>query len=176
MSEIIIRCDSSCISCPIGRTLTIKSYKEKELEGVYYCPNCDKLSVCKRGVGFRINNQKELKAVCTNCRRDLVEVSLRYIDERENRPFNDESLIIIRQPFMNQFNILKVLKSNFFDDLAEILLYTFFLNGEGEYNIVNYQKKQNNYQVIFSGLISLNKIEIYYRPIALIRRSYNYWQ
>ncbi|MBD3190887.1 MAG: hypothetical protein GF308_09600 [Candidatus Heimdallarchaeota archaeon] len=176
MSEIVIRCDSSCISCPLGRVLAIRNYKEKRLVGVYYCPNCDKLSICKRGIGFRINTQKKLEPVCTNCRRELVDVSLRYVDERDNRPFNSESLIIIRQPMKNEYTIIKILKSVFFDDLAEILLYSFFLKGEGEYNIVNYEKKQNRYKVIFSGFISLNKIEIYYDPVALVRRSYSYWQ
>jgi len=85
---------------------------------------------------------------------------LRYTKGKNFRPFEDDILLVVRIPLQSKFDISKVLRGSYFKDLAEVLLYIYFNEGEGEYNIVRYRKADNQYSVIFSGRVSSTDIEI----------------
>ncbi|MEA2071880.1 MAG: hypothetical protein U9O98_11405 [Asgard group archaeon] len=157
MSEVYLDCDSPCISCGHDRVKRISSYQQRNLQGVYYCVNCGLLTLCKRGVGFRMVKGK-LRPFCPRCERELAKIHLRYDEGKDHRPFEDDILLIVRIPLKSRFDITKVLRGDFFEDLADVLLYIYFNEGEGEYNIVRYDKKRNQYSVIFSGYITSEKV------------------
>jgi len=102
----------------------------------------------------------ELKPFCPRCDRELGQIMLRYSQGKDFRPFDDDILLVVRIPLQSRFDITKVLRGSYFEDLAEVLLYIYFNEGEGEYNIVRYRKSDNQYSVIFSGRITANDIEI----------------
>lgn len=156
---MVLDCDSPCVSCPRNRTMTIETFEESHLHGVYYCVNCGIITLCKRGVGFRMKRGK-LRPYCPRCERELAKIKLSYMEGKGYKPFDDEILLVVRIPLLSRFDISKVLRASFFKDLSEILLYIYFNEGEGQYNIVRYRKSNNEYAVIFSGKITSEKIEI----------------
>jgi len=117
------------------------------------------LYLCKRGVGFRMVHG-QLKPFCPRCDRQLGQIMLRYTKGKNFRPFEDDILLVVRIPLQSKFDISKVLRGSYFKDLAEVLLYIYFNEGEGEYNIVRYRKADTQYSVIFSGRVSSTDIEI----------------
>jgi hypothetical protein len=102
----------------------------------------------------------QLKPFCPRCDRQLGQIILRYNQGKNFRPFEDDILLVVRIPLQSRFDITKVLRGSYFNDLAEVLLYIYFNEGEGEFNIVRYRKVDNQYSVIFSGRISAEDIEI----------------
>ncbi len=159
LSDIYLDCDSPCVSCPYGRIFKISSFDDRFLHGSYYCVNDGILYLCKRGVGFRMVHG-QLKPFCPRCDRQLGQIMLRYTKGKDFRPFEDDILLVVRIPLQSKFDISKVLRGSYFKDLAEVLLYIYFNEGEGEYNIVRYRKADNQYSVIFSGRVSSTDIEI----------------
>ncbi|MBD3191350.1 MAG: hypothetical protein GF308_11935 [Candidatus Heimdallarchaeota archaeon] len=159
MAKMVLDCDSPCVSCPRNHSMVIETFQESRLQGVYYCVNCGIITLCKRGVGFRMK-RGELKPYCPRCERELAKIKLSYSEGYEYKPFDDEILLVVRIPLRSRFDIAKVLRASFFKDLSEILLYIYFSEGEGQYNIVRYRKSNNEYAVVFSGRISSEKIEI----------------
>ena len=159
MSKIFLDCDSPCVSCPYNRIFKINTFNGRHLRGSYYCVNDGILYLCKRGVGFRMF-KGELKPFCPRCDRELGQIMLRYSQGKDFRPFDDDILLVVRIPLQSRFDITKVLRGSYFKDLAEVLLYIYFNEGEGEFNIVRYRKSDNQYSVIFSGRITANDIEI----------------
>ncbi|MHA1124100.1 MAG: hypothetical protein ACTSO7_00320 [Candidatus Heimdallarchaeota archaeon] len=159
MSDLFIDCDSPCVSCPYGRTFKIDTFNGRHLRGSYFCVNDGIMYLCKRGVGFRMV-RGQLRPFCPRCDRQLGQIILRYNQGKDFRPFGDDILLVVRVPLQSRFDISKVLRGSFFKDLSEVLLYIYFNEGDGEYNIVRYRKTDNQYSVIFSGEISANDIEI----------------
>ncbi|MGC9779239.1 MAG: hypothetical protein HZR80_08360 [Candidatus Heimdallarchaeota archaeon] len=159
MSDIYLDCDSPCISCPYGRIFKINNYNGRNLRGSYYCVNDGILYLCKRGVGFRMV-RGQLRPFCPRCDRQLGQIVLSYNQGKDFRPFEDDILLVVRIPLQSRFDITKVLRGSYFKDLSEVLLYIYFNEGEGEYNIVRYRKADNQYSVIFSGRIATSDIEI----------------
>lgn len=159
MSEIFLDCDSPCVSCPYNRIIKVENYNGRNLHGSYYCANDGILYLCKRGVGFRMF-KGQLRPFCPRCDRPLGQIALRYTQGRDFRPFGDDILLIVRIPLQSKFDITKVLRGSFFKDLSEVLLYIYFNEGEGEYNIVRYRKSDNQYSVIFSGMINAGDIQL----------------
>lgn len=129
------------------------------MHGSYYCVNDGILYLCKRGVGFRMV-QGQMKPFCPRCDRELGMINLRYNQGKDFRPFGDDILLIVRIPLQSRFDITKVLRGSFFKDLSDVLLYIYFNQGEGEYNIVRYRKSDNQYSVIFSGRVSSEDIQL----------------
>jgi hypothetical protein len=82
------------------------------------------------------------------------------MEGKDFRPFGDDILLIVRIPLQSRFDITKVLRGSFFTDLSEVLLFIYFNEGEGEYNIVRYRKTDNQYSIIFSGQVTSDKIQI----------------
>lgn len=159
MSDIFLDCDSPCVSCPYNRIFKISNFNSKNLRGSYYCANDGILYLCKRGVGFRMV-QGQLRPFCPRCDRQLGQIALRYNQGKDFRPFEDDILLVVRIPLQSKFDISKVLRGSYFKDLADVLIYIYFNEGEGEYNIVRYRKSDNQYSVIYSGMISAEDIEI----------------
>ncbi|NHK29737.1 MAG: hypothetical protein FK730_00195 [Asgard group archaeon] len=159
MSEIFLDCDSPCVSCSFNRIFKINNFNGRHLRGSYYCVNDGILYLCKRGVGFRMV-RGQLKPFCPRCDRQLGQIILRYSQGKNFRPFEDDILLVVRIPLQSRFDITKVLRGSYFNDLSEVLLYIYFNEGEGEFNIVRYRKIDNQYSVIFSGRISADDIEI----------------
>jgi hypothetical protein len=129
------------------------------MRGAYYCVNCGILILCKRGAGFKMS-RGVMKPYCPRCERPLGNIMLRYKEGKDFRPFENDILLVVRVPLQSKFDIATVLRGSYFKDLSEILLYIYFNDGEGEYNIVRYRKSDNQYSVIFSGYISHKDIEI----------------
>ena len=163
MTKIILRCNSFCISCPeFGRVLHVEEFSNKELRDVYYCPYCNRLILCKQGMGFRTDTRtKQMIPICTSCQRESYKVILRYKDGKNGQPFDEKDLLIIRIPTSDdQFIIAKVIQGSFFKTLADVLLYVLFTLGENFYSIVRYEMETKNYQEIFREAISTAKVEI----------------
>ncbi|MHA1220140.1 MAG: hypothetical protein ACTSQB_00225 [Candidatus Heimdallarchaeota archaeon] len=159
MSEIFLDCDSPCVSCPYGRIFKIADFNGRHLRGSYFCVNDGILYLCRRGVGFRMV-RGQLKPFCPRCDRQLGQIRLRFNQGKDFRPFEDDILLVVRIPLQSRFDITKVLRGSYFKDLADVLLYIYFNEGDGEYNIVRYRKADNQYSVIFSGKVSSEEIEI----------------
>jgi len=102
----------------------------------------------------------QLKPFCPRCDRQLGQIRLRFNQGKDFRPFEDDILLVVRIPLQSRFDITKVLRGSYFKDLADVLLYIYFNEGDGEYNIVRYRKADNQYSVIFSGKVSSEEIEI----------------
>lgn len=102
----------------------------------------------------------QLRPFCPRCERPLGQIELRYNQGKDFRPFGDDILLIVRIPFQSRFDITKVLRGSFFRDLSDVLLYIYFNEGEGEYNIVRYRKSDNQYSVVFSGRVSAEDIQL----------------
>lgn len=159
MSEIFLDCDSPCVSCSYSRVIKIENYNGRFLHGSYYCANDGILYLCKKGVGFRMV-RGQMKPFCPRCDRELGLLNLRYNQGKDFRPFGDDILLIVRIPLQSRFDITKVLKGSYFKDLSDVLLYIYFNEGEGEYNIVRYRKTDNQYSVVFSGNITAEDIQL----------------
>ena len=102
----------------------------------------------------------QLRPFCPRCDRELGQIILSFNQGKDFRPFEDDILLVVRIPLQSRFDITKVLRGSYFKDLSEVLLYIYFNEGEGEFNIVRYRKSDNQYSVIFSGRISSDDIEI----------------
>lgn len=136
----------------------IKNFQDRHLDGAYYCSNCDSYSLCKMGIANRRDYQNNLKEVCTKCGRFLLKISLSYSEGQNERPFTDDSLIVVRKPNGNKFNIIRTLKASFFDDIADALLYVLTEIGSGYFNLVDYNPVTNSYKSIYTGFLEQNKI------------------
>ncbi|HUU77767.1 MAG TPA: hypothetical protein VMX55_05435 [candidate division Zixibacteria bacterium] len=159
MSEIFLDCDSPCVSCSYNRVFKIENYNGRFLHGSYYCANDGILYLCKKGVGFRMV-RGQMRPFCPRCDRELGLLNLSYNQGKDFRPFGDDILLIVRIPLQSRFDITKVLKGSYFKDLSDVLLYIYFNEGEGEYNIVRYRKIDNQYSVVFSGNITAEDIQL----------------
>lgn len=102
----------------------------------------------------------QMKPFCPRCDRELGLLNLKYNQGKDFRPFGDDILLIVRIPLQSRFDITKVLKGSYFKDLSDVLLYIYFNEGEGEYNIVRYRKADNQYSVVFSGNITAEDIQL----------------
>jgi len=159
LSEIFLDCDSPCVSCSYNRVFKIENYNGRFLHGSYYCANDGILYLCKKGVGFRMV-RGQMRPFCPRCDRELGLLNLSYNQGKDFRPFGDDILLIVRIPLQSRFDITKVLKGSYFKDLSDVLLYIYFNEGEGEYNIVRYRKIDNQYSVVFSGNITAEDIQL----------------
>ena len=169
MKELYLHCDSPCMSCPVyGRILKITSFQQRKLSGVYFCSHCKVYSLCKMGIAQRRDNGNKLRAVCTKCGRYQDKVTLSYEEGQNEKPYSDKSFIVIRKPNGGlKYKILKTLKANYFDDIAEILLYILTELGSGYYNLVAYDPVKNNYNSIYTGFLDPNKITLKKQLIGL---------
>jgi hypothetical protein len=108
----------------------------------------------KRGTGDK------LEPVCTKCGRPVEKIQLSYQIGQGEKPFSKNSLLVIRKPNAEIFEILQTVKGSYFKDLAEVLLYILYTFGPEKYNIINYETLTKNYFEIFSGEIVETKIAI----------------
>lgn len=112
------------------------------------------------GIAHRRDNGNKLRALCTKCDRYLSKVTLSYEDGQEERPYSENSFIIIRKPTGSKFHILKTLKANYFDDVADILLYVLTEIGSGYYNLVEYNPLTSSYKTIYTGFLDPNNVTL----------------
>ncbi|NHJ33593.1 MAG: hypothetical protein FK732_12100, partial [Asgard group archaeon] len=161
MEEILLHCDSPCVSCPVhNRIIKVSTFSERKLSNSYYCEYCDVYSLCKMGLAYSKFSDGKLKPTCTKCGRFVDKVELSYRDGQGIKPFSENSLLFIRQPNGERFDILQTVKGSYFKDLSEVLLYILYALGPENYNVVNYNLLTKNYSSIFSGNILIEKIAI----------------
>ncbi|HUU77551.1 MAG TPA: hypothetical protein VMX55_04345 [candidate division Zixibacteria bacterium] len=159
MKELYLNCDSPCWSCPTyGRVRKISSFQDRNLNGAYYCEKCDTYSLCKMGIAHRRSRLNKLVEVCTKCGHQLEKITLSYDFGQNEKPFTEQSIIVVRIPNGNKYRILKTLKASYFEDLAEILLYILTEIGTGYINLVEYNSLTQNYKSIFTDFLEPNKI------------------
>ncbi|MBK5112303.1 MAG: hypothetical protein KGD59_10160 [Candidatus Heimdallarchaeota archaeon] len=161
MVEIFLHCDSPCFSCPVlNRIIKVSRFSERKLSNSYYCDHCDVYSLCKMGLAYSKFREKELRPTCTKCGRFVDKIELSYIEGQGLRPFSGSSLLFIRRPNGEKFDILQTVKGSYFKDLSEVLLYILYALGPERYNIVNYDTLTKNYNSIFIGNIVVENIAI----------------
>jgi len=161
MEEIFLHCDSPCFSCPVyDRMIKVSHFSERKLRDSYYCDHCDVYSLCKMGLAYSKFRSGKLRPTCTKCGRFVDKIELSYIDGQGIRPFTGNSLLFIRKPNGERYDILQTVKGSYFKDLSEVLLYILYALGPEQYNIVNYDTLTKNYNTIYTGEILVEKIAI----------------
>ena len=161
MEEIYLNCDSPCFSCPVfDRMIKISNFNQRKLPGSYYCDFCDVYSLCKMGLAYRRGRDGSMQPVCTKCGRIVEKIELSYQDGQNERPFSNNSLLIIRKPNGVKYDILQTVKGSFFKDLAELLLYILYKLGSERYDIINYDTLTKKYNQIYIGEIQSQKVRI----------------
>ncbi len=161
MEEIFLHCDSPCFSCPThNRMIKVSRFSERKLHDSYYCDQCDVYSLCKLGLAYSKFRSGDLLPTCTKCGRFVDKIILSYIEGQGIRPFTGNSLLFIRKPNGEKYDILQTVKGSYFKDLSEVLLYILYALGPENYDIVNYDTLTKNYNSIYSGDIEVQKIAI----------------
>ena len=159
MKDIYLQCDQPCWSCPVyNRSRKITNFADRKLDGAFYCPHCDTYALCKMGIAHRRNHRKELIAVCTKCSTEMKKISVSYETGQNDKPFSEQSIIVVRIPNDNKYKIVRSLKSHYFDDVADILYYILSEIGSGYYNLIDYNPVTNSYRSIFTGFLQPNKV------------------
>ncbi|NHK31700.1 MAG: hypothetical protein FK730_10135 [Asgard group archaeon] len=161
MKEIFLNCDSPCFSCPIyDRMIKISHFNQRKLHDSYYCNHCDIYSLCKLGLAYRRHKNGKMRATCTKCGNFVERIELSYQEGQDHKPFNANSLLVIRKENGTKFDILQTLKGAYFKDLAEVLLYILYQFGPNNYNIINYNTLTKNYHVIYTGVVLEEKVAV----------------
>ncbi|NHJ48623.1 MAG: hypothetical protein FK733_12630 [Asgard group archaeon] len=161
MKDIFLNCDSPCFSCPVlNRVIKITHFSQRKLSGSYYCPRCDVYSLCKLGLAYRRGNNNDLQPVCTKCGIQVEKIELSYLIGQGEKPFDANSLLVIRKTNGTKYDILQTVKGSYFKDLSEVLLYILYTFGPETYNIINYNTLSKNYNIIYSGLIEEIKVAV----------------
>jgi len=115
-------------------------------------------------LAFSRTPQGVLKPICTKCGRYLQSIELSYEEGQNNRPFSGDSIIIVRKTNGTGFSILQSLKGAYFKDLAEIFLYLLYVLGPDKYNIVNYNPMTKQFNEIFNGELTEEKVTLRISP------------
>jgi hypothetical protein len=112
------------------------------------------------GLAYTKSHDGKLRPSCTKCGSFVDRIELSYIEGQGNRPFTRNSLLFIRKPNGEKFDILQTVKGSYFKDLSEVLLYILYALGPERYNIINYDNLTKNYNTIFAGNIVVENVAI----------------